>query len=440
MRRASILIIAIASLLTAGCQSTPYTTPVIGKAADYLENVAEVEYVPYNAPEHVQFSNKIKELSLTIDANVNIPLVDGYSIMEVQKATFLDQDYIKIMDYFQPNSLWYDKPELTKSDIIEKIGDAYSSGNADNTENQIYIDYLKSLLETAPEETTLKDFSFEDYSNGQAFAAYCKNADLTYSSISGIYGENSLRFVHDAEVRVMREEYLESDDALRSDFIKEPDISMNEALDLAQQVMYDLKFDPMMKLSYAEKAVGYKNLTSITLGWEFIFMRDCNGLQSHYIDNYDLWLTSAAPSNAAPWDKECLFIFVDENGVSKIDLRGAGNHTACLFENVELLPFDEILTRIKNQLVYQHAYQDAKVEDYSVSVFQINLTSSLVNVKDRPDIGRMIPTWEVVYYFRIKYAEKETEEFKLHTLFNAIDGSYIEPRVSIAQINETYGI
>ena len=63
------------------------------------------------------------------------------------------------------------------------------------------------------------------------------------------------------------------------------------------------------------------------------------------------------------------------------------------------MPFDDILDRIKQQLVYNHAYQENHVEEYSVMVNEIRLASALINVKDRRDIGHLVPTWEVMYEF-----------------------------------------
>jgi hypothetical protein len=53
----------------------------------------------------------------------------------------------------------------------------------------------------------------------------------------------------------------------------------------------------------------------------------------------------------------------------------------------------------------------------------------MINTANDTNIGRMIPTWQVCYDLKIDYEDATFVQYHLSTLFNAIDGSYIEPRV-----------
>ncbi|MEG0836081.1 MAG: hypothetical protein RR413_11625 [Christensenellaceae bacterium] len=63
---------------------------------------------------------------------------------------------------------------------------------------------------------------------------------------------------------------------------------------------------------------------------------------------------------------------------------------------------------------------------------------SMVNVENRNDIGRMIPTWQVLYQLNIKYENGQQVQYDLCTLFSAIDGSYVEPRIEQAVFNALF--
>ena len=129
----------------------------------------------------------------------------------------------------------------------------------------------------------------------------------------------------------------------------------------------------------------------------------------------------------APWDREMAAIFVDANGVFSCNVRGLAKQTEVLYENVALLPFDALLERIEKQMVYQHAFQQDGVTDQAVKISSIALRLAVINIKDKPGYGMLIPSWWVDYVSSYKQDGVENQ-FHNTTIFNAIDGSYIEPR------------
>ena len=101
-----------------------------------------------------------------------------------------------------------------------------------------------------------------------------------------------------------------------------------------------------------------------------------------------------------------------------------------LYKNVALLPFDALLERIEKQLKYQHAYAQEGITDKMCRVTSIELLGSVIAEKDKAGFGLFIPSWRVEY--ALSYTEYGTEIVLdgNATYFNAIDGSYIEPRAS----------
>ncbi len=436
MKRLLAIVLMTMLLIMAGCQQTPEKAPIIGKAVDYLENVEETPFQPYEAPSSIKESEEISGLDLKIDAEVTVPDTDGYSVMEVSKQVFDVDTYKIIMNYFHPDEPWFKEPVLTKDEIIQKIAYYQETSDLEIPENKETIQELQDQLADAPEEAEHNPFFFDEISNEGDFYAYCKNKDDgIYSVLSGRISSNHYQYVRVSDEYWLPEEGIETDQE-KNDFLNmNPSISLEEAQKKAQQALRDLNADPAMLLSLHTKSISYKNDKATSAGWEFYYTRDCNGLQASYVGSWDIWKGSPAPVNMAPWEQECTFIIVDDKGIAVYDIRGAGRQNKVLYKNVELLAFDDILERIKQQLVYNHAYQQESVEEYSVVVNEIKLVSSLVNVKDQPDVGRLIPSWDVVYDYYERFAgEKEPSVYHCHTYFNAIDGSYIEPRVSNNQL------
>lgn len=127
-------------------------------------------------------------------------------------------------------------------------------------------------------------------------------------------------------------------------------------------------------------------------------------------------------------------VFVDANGVYTCGVRGLAKQTEVLYENVALLPFDMLLERIERQMVYQHASQGERVSKQAVKIQSISLYLSMINIKDKLGYGMLIPSWTVEYIFSYELNGVE-ERYTNSTIFNAIDGSYIEPRAPLETLS-----
>ena len=435
-KAARLALVLFAVVCLVACQPTPEKAPVIGKAGDYLEAVEETPFQPYKAPSTIQESEEISGINLKMDAVVTVPDTNGYSVMEVSKEVYDVDTYKGVMSYFHPDKSWIKQPELTKEKIVERIAYYQTSSDLESPSIKQTIQELQGLLEEAPDETEYEPFSFDEIGNEGWFYAYCRNQNNGTSSIlAGQLNSNTYQYRKNSDEYWVREENIETTQE-ENDFLNmTPSISLEEAQKTAEKALRDLNADSNMLLSYHTKSISYKNDKAISVGWEFCYMRDCNGLQASYVGGWDKWRGSPDPVNAAPWDAEFMFITVDDRGIEKYDTRGAGRQKSVLYKNVELMAFDDILKRIKQQLVYNHAYQEASMEEYSVTVREIKLVSSLVNVKDYPDVGRLIPAWDIVYDYYERYAgEVEPYVYHCHTYLNAIDGSYIEPRTDLDSI------
>lgn len=431
MKRLFVFTLIMIMFLQFGCQSTPTQSPVIGKWSDFLDNVEESEFQPYVAPENVKSHEILKGLEININANVIVPVTDAYSIMTVSKELFDKATLKKVMDYFHPNGNWVKEAVLTKTDIIRKMAAINANKDIDIEEAQAHLQRLQEYLYEAPEIASLEPFIFEDTNEEILMPAYCK-LDNHYAVLACVLNGNTYQYRRDTDEVWVRQENIETDQERKDFLVMEPDITIESALQTATRAMSDLNIDSNMLLSFSSKAISYQNYKAKSVGWEFCFTRDCNGLQSVFVSSWDQWVGSPDPVNAAPWGQEFIFVTVDNNGIAKFDVRNAGMYDKVIINNAKLMDFKNILEKIRQQLVYNHSYQPDNILEYSVDVNEIKLCSSLINVKNDFRIGRMIPSWDISYTFKERYSnEYPAVIHKCHVFLNAIDGSYIEPRASI---------
>lgn len=431
MKRLLISILLILILFQVGCQATPEQSPVIGKWSDFLDNVEETEFELYEAPQNVKAHETLNGLEISVDASVIVPITNAYSIMTVSKEFFDKEILENVMSYFHPNGNWVKEAVLTKTDIIRKMAEINDNKNFDYDRIQNHLQRLQEYLKEAPEIASLEPFAFEDTDEEIVNSAYCKE-DSHYAVLAYELNGNTYQYRRDIDEIWVREENMETDQEKKDFSVMEPNMTVDYALSVARQAMSDLNVDSNMLLSYYCKAISYQNYRAKSVGWEFCFTRDCNGLQSVFVSDWAQWIGSPDPINAAPWGQEFIFITVDDGDIAKFDVRNAGRYNKVVINNARLMEFESILDRIKQQLVYNHAYQPDDILEYSVEVNEIKLCSSLINVKNDFNIGRMIPTWDIRYIFREQYSnEYPATIYDCHIFLNAIDGSYIEPRANI---------
>ena len=423
---------AVLALLLTACQPTPESETVI-QTGDFLEALQETEFTPYEAPERVEDSKTESGLTIVFDAEVIVPEASAYSIVELEQVQYSQEEIAALMDLFAPDANWINGMEQTKSDLIEMNYRIQSSDRYTESEKKEHERIFQKNLELAPESVTQTPFDLAAaYATGRG-TAWHPLEDGSYASFSMNCDTWSWQYRRKEGASVTRKDFLtpdvtESDSFMLADFEREPEISQEEAVAIAQELLSKLQLSDKLALYSADKAIVYDCRMPYIYGWYFIFTRVNNGLQVPYdFSSWNTWQGSPAPAYAAPWDREMVAVFVDANGVFSCNVRGLAKQTEVLYENVALLPFDALLERIEKQMVYQHAFQQDGVTDQAVKINSIALRLAVINIKDKSGYGMLIPSWWVDYVS--SYTQNGVEnQFNNTTIFNAIDGSYIEPR------------
>ena len=99
-----------------------------------------------------------------------------------------------------------------------------------------------------------------------------------------------------------------------------------------------------------------------------------------------------------------------------------------------MLPYEDIKNRIKKQLEYKFVWQVDTTET-EINVDKIVLGLALINIKDKPGEGLILPCWYISYK-EVREIVDQNENINTNTyedtlVLNAIDGSVIEPRVTL---------
>ncbi len=430
----------LACCFTTACQPTPSQSPVVNKGGDYLEGIEETPFEPYAAEEHADRTAKRNGIRMQFDADVIIPETDGYAVYEAERLSFTAAEHMAFIEHFLPNAALVEKPVWTKEYYAAEITKAYQFMALTGRSLESYIERLKQQMDSAPENAKETPLDLSAMANGAHYTAYAPAGENVYSCFAGEIGGDDFLYTRDAYCRCYDEMMLAADAELSEqyggDFATEPAITEQDAVKLAEQSLTALGIEGMKPLTCSRMCVYGSVGDIVGRGWAVTFTRNCGGLTVPYDIGGSSGNVNDVPALSAPWGQEVLTVGIDSAGICYFTLKGACTVTKKLYANVPLLGYDELLDRIENQLFYHHAFSADGVKNPCITVKEIRLCAALVNVADRPNTGRYIPAFEVAYSYQFTYGDSDDViKQDLSMYFNAIDGSYIEPRVNADTLN-----
>ena len=430
----------LACCFTTACQPTPSQSPVVNKGGDYLEGIEETPFEPYAAESHADRTAKRNGIRMQFDADVIIPETGGYAVYEAERLSFTAAEHMAFIEHFLPNAALVEKPVWTKEYYAAEITKAYQFMALTGRSLEDYIERLKQQMDSAPENAKETPLDLSAMANGAHYTAYAPAGENVYACFAGEIGGDDFLYTRDAYCRCYDEMMLAADAELSEqygdDFATEPAITEQDAVKLAEQSLTALGIEGMKPLTCSRMCVYGSVGDIVGRGWAVTFTRDCGGLTVPYDIGGSSGNVNDVPALSAPWGQEVLTVGIDSAGICYFTLKGACTATKKLYANVPLLGYDELLDRIENQLFYHHAFSADGVKNPCITVKEIRLCAALVNVADRPNTGRYIPAFEVAYSYQFTYGDSDDViKQDLSMYFNAIDGSYIEPRVNADTLN-----
>jgi beta-lactamase regulating signal transducer with metallopeptidase domain len=446
-----VIVLALSAVLLAACQPTPTLEPVVGRQEDVLESIAQqtaeaaaadetetqvsdipVVFKKIETPAHVTGThNDFEKLNLSYDADVTVPDVSAYPVTEMTQRVFSKDDILSFIKLLAGrNDELYAQWNLNKDEWLVKLTKLKQHEDS----GIVYLPWLENVqnqYDTAPETVENAPVLIDDLMIPDKIATcYVKNAKGTISGFSLYNKGETFGYNRCTDMAICPASDYEVFDAKwdtkeHFDFCKpgEPDISQEEASGEAQKMLDAMNID--LELFAAQPCSVIVDSTDKTTGWQFVFTRTVSGLQM-YDDTGGCFVNpKAMPSYGAPWSQEICTMAVDKDGICFMYWRGASTFSRTAVASAELESFDIIQQRITNQFGYVYGSNDnGSDKKMNIDIFNIKLGISMISVKDQPNTGIYIPTWYVSYYIN------SDEEMLEQLMFSALDGSYIEPRVS----------
>ena len=217
----------------------------------------------------------------------------------------------------------------------------------------------------------------------------------------------------------------------------DPKTALEDSLSIALQCIHE--FNIPLDLLYYEPCTIITDYINRSDGWTFVFTKQNNGLFAQIKDGQWYYINPDSPPCAgSPWGQEFCSITVDQGGVCAFSWTGASTELKRISSSSIMLKNNtEIKPIIEKQLT--EIYKDhinGKGSHLSIQVVSVNAGLSLISVDENSKIGQYVPSWYVDYRYKWSDAEDIPGNWEQgQIIFNAINGNYIEPRITQDKLN-----
>lgn len=474
------------------CQPTPETEYVVKKDAERLIEQSSDAVMPeqklllseqYEIPDSYQtsLSHLDGNLSIQIDADVQVPKVTSIPVVRVRATEFTQEQVSRIFDTLCGNTeMWnvrtgtqYTKSEL--EEIMLNLERMAVSAGAQSEAEQISASIVrfKELYQSAPETIAdtrcfgeLSESIHVDMNTGEILSrSYGVNAEsrtnpittfLVTSMINEVDAPSLSRQVSALASNYVRVAYRNNRTALLLD--SQSELCLNQKTQLPETIRQRLSLSPDeaiqkvngllvdcgMDRDFAVSSIylmsdkphdslEHVDTSAAAFGYRVICVRQIAGIECISINN------AAKPDDAAPaWYYEYVEICLDDEGVFSFQWVSPLQITDMASDSSVMLPFSEIMEVFENMIFIKYApsVNDANYElgGYTSREFLIDrITLSLQRIIE-PDAtyqGLLIPVWNFYGAETSGYKTGDTEQtWNSRTAasfisINAIDGSII---------------
>ncbi len=451
-----ISLLMVTLILMTACQPTPKIQPVVGVNDETMKQILSsgVDYNDFDehgnqyafkeikVPDHITTDYKeCGKMNLVFNADVIIPNTTAYPVVEAGKRVFSDEQLLDLIERFAGSSdELYSTWNLTKQDWLDKQIQ-FKEKDPEGKLAPYYLEYLQQMYDDADEEVYNEVVEISDLPTETTSQIFVRQDNGTVAFFRIARDDNSFVYYRDmfmspATASLYKDENFNPEFDTIEQFSwrqsKEPEISQEDAYVQALKYIDELEID--LDLLEAETCAFLVDVVGKSVGWTFTFTRKLSNAQVQFDSRGFIVDDEAMPSYGAPWDVELCKIGIDKNGLCFLEYYGASQINKVVMDTVELEQFDTIQKRVENQLNYIYGTSTRGNDvGLDIKISDIKLGTSLISVKDQTEKGIYIPTWYVDYY--IKWSDADEDEWELNTIiFNAIDGSYIEPRVTNQKI------
>lgn len=396
MKRALVLLLSLALL---ACVPTPEeefvvnkgdTPPIVqqGEADQTLQEILKTVPAEWNDT----FSFRDGTVSVTVSAEISVPEVDKFPIVEVKPAAIDPQIAAKLLYKLIPGG---------SLRISDHGGQAYSVEDVDQ-----WIEEVKQQLAHTSEMTFDTDAERDAYIDTQnaeldrLFEMRQSAASGTVTSLDayeliGRYGAMECRVLDASgmecanfmwkpqfkDTQDKRESVLHIDSLLPSCGLLDHGVqSWEEAQEAADALIAEIGFA--------------KRFTCVSVMEGQNTIRCYYGLAYNGIPSSPFTETVInANAYSAPWPNEMLLVSFNRNEGRTAVSYVCPSETVSEIGNAALLPFSEIQTQFEKSMRATYSWLDENMISAGITVYRISLGYYRVPMKDHPNRYTLIPAW-----------------------------------------------
>ena len=425
-------LLCLAAALLPACQPTPEEEIVVqqGEAADVPAGPVLAELLPL--PERVDRPEQTLGVGgVACAAEVAAPEAGACPVVEVRQAPFTAERLRALAETFCPGATLYHSWEPTQEELLEQRAALLEYGD-DSEDAQIKLKWLDETIPTAPLTVERHPFSWDEVPEETFLSVRALDgADQVVCAFQ--FGAQTFVYFRNPE-RIISPQTLFTEQEFAR--FPEPAITEDTALAEAMEVLPLLGLSPEdMQVVKADGFVARYSTIPVGSGYEITFAPAYAKLPGIWAESYSL-NDAVPPSIAAPWPAESLRIYVDVDGVAQVSWKNPSVFGAVLEQDAALLPFEQMLERAEQQLLYQHAQIPGLETDGTdgvlqrVEVYRISLVRGCIQLRDERDVGQSVPLWRFDYVYR--YTDNAPLEMALY--LDARTGAYVEPRMDVAML------
>ncbi len=452
----------LAGILTA-CQQTPENEIVIGKGDVTLEQTIngksdEANTGVYEAPKTLETKTEKNGITLSVDATVDIPSSDKYSVSCVVPNEISQDTANKIWDTLIGDTILYENLEWdykTKSETEEIIIELKKIIAESEVPQQKDIDNLEkweSWYSEAPDkielEETAKIFKEIDINENlpempkglseEEEAAFkiemsMASASMNEKEIIGTGTENG--FTINLKITEKSVDYNKSldekgyssviwdkkDTVGYENKIKNNFISLEQAQQTAEATISNMGID-YFGLSnsldgYEVKHNNNGDISELCSAYVFTFTRELNGVTENLVTN-SISTEELDSLVVMPMQNENIQIIISEDGLVSFKWSNPSSVKEMISENVELLSFDKINDIFTNQIFLSNNELDIEkqlkgqeisfeLKDKTIVIDTIKLGMARVMRQGHDNEYLTIPVWDFYGYETAKFNQED---------------------------------
>lgn len=449
MKKKIIVVLTIMSMtisLLAGCGDSRQTEEVLVMSKDEAS-----EQAPHGTEEQVgsliqapeRFETEISQdgVSITADAEIIIPDVDGFQLYQVEARPFSQEDYDRVSHVLlQGGSLWRAGDKQAMEEFLQKLGASLEAQQAELEAQIAAIEEAIALLpEGSEQEENILVETKKEYE--QAVTALQKESELSASRadksvwvvVPDIVPENGEL---SGVVKVEEEQYYVNLNNTSNNDKKQYIFEVSRDGDSPGEYIWlsnDNSIPEGFSTEEIEKAAGKliedMGIEDMELfGSEYVVFKNSDKVAccvhfTRVLENIPVTYTNdkgdiAGSYGGIAWSYEGLDIFFDENGFYDFNWYSPYQLTKQSEEYVFLLPFSDIQDIFIRMMLekYKDYPQPGPNSGVDIEVQEVRLGYMRVREDERERKGTMIPVWD---FFGSR------EDISLMTI-NAMDGTIID--------------